>query len=190
VGVIGFSREGMRLHHALAFSRNSIAAATIADSAAATPFCYSMVYGYAFSGMLEFEGEALMGAPFWREGINTWLERSPIFHLDRITAALRLEIYGKRSSCYWDTLAMLKRHGRPVEMIMINEGNHLLETPQARYISQQGNVDWFAFWLQDKEDPSPDKAEQYVRWRALRDQRDAALKCCSRNELALTSSRE
>jgi hypothetical protein len=35
--------------------------------------------------------------------------------------------------------------------------------------SQDGNVDWFRFWLQDYEDQNPAKQEQYRRWRALRE---------------------
>jgi hypothetical protein len=35
-------------------------------------------------------------------------------------------------------------------------------------ISQQGNVDWFCFWIKGEEDPDPAKAEQYARWRELR----------------------
>ena len=35
-------------------------------------------------------------------------------------------------------------------------------------ISQQGNVDWFVFWLKGEEDPDPLKAEEYSRWRELR----------------------
>jgi len=35
-------------------------------------------------------------------------------------------------------------------------------------VSQQGNVDWFCFWLKGEEDPDPTKAEQYKRWRELR----------------------
>ena len=34
--------------------------------------------------------------------------------------------------------------------------------------SQQGNVDWFCFWIKGEEDPDPAKAEQYKRWRELR----------------------
>jgi len=30
------------------------------------------------------------------------------------------------------------------------------------------NLDWFSFWLQGSEDPDPEKAEQYARWRVLR----------------------
>jgi len=35
-------------------------------------------------------------------------------------------------------------------------------------LSQQGNVDWFCFWLKGEEDPAPAKVEQYARWRDLR----------------------
>jgi hypothetical protein len=35
-------------------------------------------------------------------------------------------------------------------------------------VSQQGNVDWFAFWLKGEEDADPAKTEQYIRWRELR----------------------
>ena len=34
--------------------------------------------------------------------------------------------------------------------------------------AQEAIVEWFRFWLQDYEDPSPAKAEQYKRWRELR----------------------
>jgi hypothetical protein len=34
--------------------------------------------------------------------------------------------------------------------------------------SQEGKVDWFCFWLKGEEDPDPEKAEQYKRWRELR----------------------
>jgi hypothetical protein len=34
--------------------------------------------------------------------------------------------------------------------------------------SEGGSVDWFRFW-QDYEDPDPTKAEQYKRWRELRE---------------------
>jgi hypothetical protein len=38
--------------------------------------------------------------------------------------------------------------------------------------SQQGNVDWFRFWLQGYEDPDSAKTSQYTRWRQLRELRD------------------
>jgi hypothetical protein len=53
-------------------------------------------------------------------------------------------------------------------MIYIPEGTHILEKPWERTTSQQGNVDWFCFWIKGEEDPDPAKAEQYKRWRELR----------------------
>ena len=53
-------------------------------------------------------------------------------------------------------------------MIYIPDGAHILEKPWDRMISQQGNVDWFCFWLKGEEDPDPAKAEQYKRWHSLR----------------------
>jgi hypothetical protein len=44
-----------------------------------------------------------------------------------------------------------------------------LQKPQERLASQGGTVDWFRFWLQGYEDADPAKAEQYRRWRELRE---------------------
>jgi hypothetical protein len=34
-------------------------------------------------------------------------------------------------------------------------------------------LEWLDFWLRDKEDPDPAKAEQYKRWRELRKLQEA-----------------
>jgi hypothetical protein len=34
--------------------------------------------------------------------------------------------------------------------------------------SEQGNVDWFRFWLQGYVDTNPIKSAQYARWMALK----------------------
>ena len=53
-------------------------------------------------------------------------------------------------------------------MIMIEDGEHILQKPRDRIVSQEGNVDWFCFWLKGEEDSDPAKMEQYLRWRELR----------------------
>ena len=68
----------------------------------------------------------------------------------------------------WHWFTGLSLLGKPVEMIYIPDGTHILEKPWDRMISQQGNVDWFCFWLNGEEDPNPANAEQYKRWRELR----------------------
>ncbi|HEX7115087.1 MAG TPA: hypothetical protein VF193_08130 [Steroidobacter sp.] len=51
--------------------------------------------------------------------------------------------------------------------------------PELRILAiYRRNLDWFRFWLQDIEDPNPAKAEQYERWRKLRE-----LQCANKNSL-------
>jgi hypothetical protein len=45
--------------------------------------------------------------------------------------------------------------------------------PWERITAQQGDVDWFCFWLKDEEDHDPEKAEQYTRWREFRSHRQS-----------------
>jgi hypothetical protein len=54
-------------------------------------------------------------------------------------------------------------------MVVFLDGVHLLEKPLNRMVSQDGNVDWFDFWLNGREDQDTAKAEQYERWRKLRE---------------------
>jgi acetyl esterase/lipase len=63
----------------------------------------------------------------------------------------------------------LRRLGKPVEQFIYPGAPHVFDSPSQRMASMQRNLDWFRFWLQDYEDPDPHKAEQYRRWRALRE---------------------
>jgi len=68
----------------------------------------------------------------------------------------------------WEPYAALRILHKPVDLIVLAEGTHILSNPAERMASQGGAVDWFRFWLNDEIDSSPDKASQYDRWRALR----------------------
>jgi hypothetical protein len=115
--------------------------------------------------------DQIMGAPPVGEGLQTWFQHSPGFSIDRVPESTPLRIV----ACYpldvfaeWEWFSMMKRLGKPVDMVVFLDGVHLLEKPWNRLISQGGNVDWFDFWLNGHEDPDPAKAEQYKRWRELR----------------------
>jgi hypothetical protein len=62
----------------------------------------------------------------------------------------------------------LSLEGKPVDFLYFPNATHLLVKPSDRLASQQGNVDWFSFWLKGEEDPDPAKKPQYERWRRLR----------------------
>ena len=69
-----------------------------------------------------------------------------------------------------DVYTALRRNGRPAEYVYYPDGQHVLTRPREQLTSQQGNVDWYRFWLAGEEDRDPAKAEQYRRWRAMREE--------------------
>lgn len=40
--------------------------------------------------------------------------------------------------------------------------------PRHKLAAYARNMDWFEFWLQDKEDPDPAKQAQYTHWRQMK----------------------
>jgi hypothetical protein len=111
--------------------------------------------------------------PWGDKNLEKWIQFDPGFHLDRIRAPLRIEMYAFGMG-WWDVFATLRRHQRPAEYVSIPDGAHDLVKPWERLTSQEGDVDWFDFWLNGHEDSNPTKREQYVRWHQLREERDAA----------------
>ena len=57
---------------------------------------------------------------------------------------------------------------KPVDLIMLPSGKHIMTNPKQRLYSETIKFDWFRFWLNDEEDPDPSKAGRYARWRELR----------------------
>ena len=115
------------------------------------------------------ESDAMVGAPPFGSGLPTWLKRAPLFNIDKMSAALQVVALGRPSLLFmWEPYAAMRYLNKPVDLILLNNDEHVLTNPLARLASQGGTVDWFRFWLQDHEDPDPAKAEEYKRWRELR----------------------
>jgi len=168
VGIIGFSRTCLYVAYMLTHSRYKIAAATLADGVDGGYFGY-----IAFGASIADESDRLWGAAPFGKGLATWLDWSPGFRLNLVEAAVRLETYGDGSDgggilSQREWFVGLSHLHKPVDLIYFPLGTHVLDRPSDRMASQQGNVDWFCFWLKDEEDPDPTKVEQYVRWRQLR----------------------
>jgi hypothetical protein len=60
-------------------------------------------------------------------------------------------------------------------MFVYANEQHTKNQPKHRLEIYQRNLDWFNFWLQDKEDRDPNKAKQYERWRAMRRRGEPAM---------------
>ena len=168
VGIIGFSRTVYWVEYALTHSPYHFAAATVADGFDGGYLQY-LVNPYAKREWSTVNGGDPFGATF-----DLWLERSPSFTVDRLRTPVRMEGYGGISAVIgnWEWYAKLVLLDRPVDLIYIPDGTHLLVKPWERMTSQQGNVDWFCFWLKDEMERDTQKRDQYDRWEYLKSQQD------------------
>ena len=167
IGITGFSRTYWYVTYALTHSKHHFAAADIADGVDYSYFQYMVISNFYQTWASEFD--KTNGSPPFGKGLLKWLKVSPAFLMDKIEAPLRIQtLYPASLLSDWDWFSGLTALGKPVEMIYLPEGTHILEKPWDRMVSQQGNVDWFCFWLKGEEDPDPAKAEHYKRWHNLR----------------------
>jgi len=168
VGLSGFSRAGWYVEYALTHSDVPYAAAITSDN-------FDGGYLQSLLSNADQEFDQVNGAAPFGEGLQAWFQRAPGFNAERIRTPLRLQVESGGLSyalSKWEMFVRLRRLGKPVELYIIPEierGSHALQNPKQCQAAQEGAVDWFDFWLNDHEDASEKKDDQYVRWRALRD---------------------
>ncbi len=160
IGIIGFSRTVYTVEYTLTHSKFRFRAATVADGIDAGYFSY-----------IQFPNEDYEhlngGAPFGQT-LQLWLKNSPSFNLDKVRTPIRIEAYSPYTLLgAWEWFAGLSRLGKPVDFIYLPHGTHILVNPADRMVSQESNVEWFAFWLKGEENAGPAKRERYVRWHHL-----------------------
>jgi dipeptidyl aminopeptidase/acylaminoacyl peptidase len=167
VGLVGFSASAWYIENALIKDPKRFAAATIAEGVDVS----YLQYRFGISNpLLRREYETIIGAEPVGDGFKQWLAAAPGFHLDRIVAPLRIEAMTPYSILEeWEIYSSLTQQRKPVDLIYFPEGQHIHQRPLERLASQEGDVDWFRFWLQGYDDPTPSKRAQYERWNKMRD---------------------
>jgi Prolyl oligopeptidase family len=167
IGIVGFSRTGFHVQYALTHSALHFAAAVVADGSDGGYSQYiQFLNGSPYTAT---DSEATNGAMPFGPGIETWVKRSPEFSLDKVEAPLLIQALNPSSlSFQWATFVALRRLSKPVDLLYLPTGQHILQKPWDRLASQETVIDWFAFWLLGREDPDPQKAGEYATWRDLR----------------------
>ena len=163
VGIIGFSRTVYHVGYTLTHSRYRFRAATLADGIDGGYFQYILATNFAPDTYL------INGGRPSREKLPSWFASAPGFNTENVEAPVRIEGYG--SFAYlsgWEWYRRMAEQKKPVEYIFLPEAQHLLVKPWERLTSQEGNVDWFAFWLKGEESGDAGKRVEYERWRKLR----------------------
>jgi dipeptidyl aminopeptidase/acylaminoacyl peptidase len=171
VGIIGFSRTGWYVLDSLLHAKEYFAAATLAECTYVSFGEYIMNADYGGPGRAKSIAGGIGPAPFG-EGLQAWLAKSAGFNTDKIDAPVLYEANSPVALLYsWDMYALMRLQNKPVDLLYLRNGEHLLVKPRERLASQEMNVDWYDFWLNGHEDPDPAKADQYARWRELRRQK-------------------
>jgi dipeptidyl aminopeptidase/acylaminoacyl peptidase len=170
VGIIGFSFTVYHTLYAMTHNPDLFAAASITDGNDLSYWLYLLWTDIAFAQQM---GETANGGvkPFGKEGLLKWQESAPGFNLDRVRAPLLISCLEEGALVStWDIYGGLRTLGKPVDLLWLRneDAPHVLVQPRHRYLSQQTAVDWFDFWLNGHEDPSPEKAAEYARWHELR----------------------
>jgi dipeptidyl aminopeptidase/acylaminoacyl peptidase len=160
VGIIGFSRTAFHVAYTLTHSKYRFRAATMADGFEGGYLNY-LLWRIA-------DSEGVNGGEPVGTGLKSWLENSPGFSIDAVSAPVRIEEYGPHGFLGgWQWYSVMSLLKKPVDFIWIPRGTHLLVKPWERLTSQQGNVDWFHFWLSDHEVCAAEDEATCARWREL-----------------------
>jgi hypothetical protein len=117
----------------------------------------------------------LNGGPAFGAGLQEWLAHAPGFNAEHIHTPLLitgqsgglLMIIGE-----WEIYSRMRHLNKPAQIYMMPQADkhpsHTPQNPEQIIAIQDAALDWFDFWLTGREDPSPIKRDQYVRWRAFR----------------------
>jgi dipeptidyl aminopeptidase/acylaminoacyl peptidase len=169
IGLMGWSRSGFGVRYALEFSKYPIAAAAVVDGMDASYFQYMVDLPFPDGAVTETYTGIQGGDPL-RGGLQKWERNATGFNLSKVKTPVRLVALGLHSVLEnnWEWFAGLEHLNKPVELILLRDALHSPVRPSERITAQEGDVDWFCFWLKDEEDHNPQKAEQYARWRELR----------------------
>lgn len=167
VGLIGFSRAGFNTYYVITHpGQNPPAAAVIDDGFSGTYNTYLDAEATSTLGRVAWE--PLYGGDFWHHKA-AWLEREASFNIDHVQTPTLFTIHSRDSLPHAAaTIGAFQLNDRPLEYLLYPMAHHQLHLPRQRLASYEATVDWMSFWLQGYEDPSPQKVDQYKRWRVTK----------------------
>lgn len=143
-----------------------LAAASVATPVL-SPFYYVIgsIKGKAFrKGLHELWG---LGSP--SETPQRWKALSPTFQLDRFHAPILFQ-HAEQEYMYALDYEIPLIRSQLADLYVYPNEPHQKFQPRHKLAAYNRNLDWFRFWLQGYEDADPAKAQQYERWRAMREQ--------------------
>jgi dipeptidyl aminopeptidase/acylaminoacyl peptidase len=112
--------------------------------------------------------EQVMGGPPYGDTLKNYLAFSMTLNANRIHAPVLMEYDALESLPAMEYYAALRHYDVPIDFFVYPNDGHVTEHPEHRFMSLQRNLDWFEFWLLNRENDPSSKEDQYPRWRRLR----------------------
>lgn len=103
-------------------------------------------------------------------GLDYWKQIDLAENVETIEAPILMNVPATETYGLLRLINHMAEAGKPYDAYVFPRETHLKWQPAHLSVIMHRNVDWFRFWLQSYEDPEPAKADQYVRWRKLREQ--------------------
>lgn len=167
VGITGLSDGAETVWYAMIHSDKFAAAA--ASDGGWSPIWYHLVNSGLRKNYLSFAAEL---PPIAEGKFDRWRLISPEFHADKIDTPILVQVADHELVQSAAGIAALQDAGQPIEAYVFPDEYHIKWQPKHKLAVYNRTIDWFNFWLRNVEDPDPEKAAQYDRWRKLRELRD------------------
>lgn len=164
IGITGLSDGSSTVGFALINSRRFAAAAV--STCCLEPWMVNATFGPAFAHTMRKQGWPAATA----DDRQFWAPGSLIQNAASIDTPLLMQLADREYLTAIDVYAALREQGKPVDMYVFPDEYHNKWQPAHRLAIYDRNLDWFDYWLNDRIDPDPRKADQYALWRSLRKQ--------------------
>jgi dienelactone hydrolase len=110
-----------------------------------------------------------------KNGVHAWDGIDIAERVETIEGPVLMQLAASETYGLVKLIRNLADAGKPYDVYVFPAETHIKWQAAHLHAINRRNLDWFRFWLQDFEDPTPEKSEQYQRWRKLRElQRPAA----------------
>lgn len=105
-------------------------------------------------------------------GMQLWRRLDLAENVDTIEAPILMNVPAHEMPTLVRLVTHMLEAGKPYDAYVFKDETHIKWQPAHIDTVVRRNLDWFDFWLQDREDPDPAKAQQYARWRELKQQQE------------------
>ncbi|WP_255516420.1 Atxe2 family lasso peptide isopeptidase [Luteimonas suaedae] len=101
------------------------------------------------------------------ETADQWKRIGLEFNVDKVSAPVLMQIPEQEYLWLLDSAVPLMLEQK-ADLYVFPHAPHFKFQPRHLLAANERNVDWFRFWLQDYEDPAPEKRQQYLGWRNMK----------------------